>query len=143
METASANRLAALLGEEKVTLCDQVAVRLLQTYPELISTLRLEESYAARTRLAQVAVERLEELIRAMLVFDLPVLAENEFRWARGVLPRWGVTDEHQSMMVRFFFEEVHKLGLDAAEVAIARDTEHYLLALIREIYHATDYSAN
>src|SRR5690606_10523723 len=97
-------RLADLLNKQRQSICEPVAARLLRAFPELARTLRLEESYAPAARLSEVAVERLSELVRSMLIFELPALADQELRWAQGVLPRKGVTYEHQSALVRWFF---------------------------------------
>jgi hypothetical protein len=138
MESTAATRLATHLEDHRGSLCTYVAERLLTTYPELIASLRIEEVHSAETRLSIVAIERFNELVRAMLVFELPSLAENELRWAYGVLPRHGVTYDHQATMVRYFFDEVRKLKLGPGELIVARETEHYLLDLIRSMYFDT-----
>jgi len=137
MDTAAATRLADQLNRQRHGVCGSVAARLLRAFPELTRTLRLEESYSPAARLSQVAVERLNELVRSVLLFDLPALADEELRWAHGVLPRKGVTLEHQSAMVRWFFEEVRRLQLSADELAVARETEQHLLASISQAYQA------
>jgi len=106
-------------------------------YPELTQSLRLEENYSPVSRLSHVAVERLNDLVRAILLFDLPSLADQELHWAQGVLPRSGVTPEHQTTMVRWFFEEVRKLPISSLELAITREIEQYFLGRIRQIHKA------
>ncbi len=137
MDTVAATRLAAQLDQRRRTLCEYVSLRLLQTYPTLIKSLRLEEGYTAESRLSVVAVERLNELVRAMLLFDLLTLADQELGWASGVLPRHGVTYEHQSAMVRYFFDEVRKFGLGPGELTVVRELECYLLDKIKTNYYS------
>ncbi|MBX0329263.1 hypothetical protein K2Z83_16435 [Oscillochloris sp. ZM17-4] len=136
MESIAATRLADQLRSHQQELCNEVASRLLVAYPELKRSLRLEENYLPITRLSEVAVERLNELVRAVLIFELPSLADQELLWAHGVLPRNGVTAEHQSSMVSWFFEEVRKLPISAAEIAITREIEQYFLVQIRHPHH-------
>jgi hypothetical protein len=131
MDTAAANRLAGQLSTQGQPICHQVAARLLRAYPELTRTLRLEESYQATDRLSEVAVERLKELVRSVLLFELPALADTELQWAVGVLPRRGVTREHQTAMVRWFFEEVRRLPIGNAERDLSREVEQYLVEAI------------
>jgi hypothetical protein len=136
MNPGTSTRLAQQLNDQRTPVCTKVASRLLREFPELTTTLRLEESYNAETRISQVAVERLSELVRAILVFDLPSLADKEFGWAQGVLPRSGVTYLHQSTMVRMFFEEVRRLNLSPPETLLSQDLERYLLSVVKTIYN-------
>lgn len=131
MDTAAATRLASQLNAEGEPICQQVAARLLRAYPELTGSLRLEESYRATDRLSQMAVVRLKELVRSVLLFEHPGLADSELAWASGVLPRRGVTAEHQTAMVRWFFEEVRRLPISAAERDLSRELEQYFVQVI------------
>jgi hypothetical protein len=135
MDSATATRLAGQLSAQQKPICHHVSARLLRTYPELTRSLRLEENYSATDRLSQVAVERFNELVRAVLLFELPSLAEQELSWAHGVLPRRGVTFQHQSAMVRWFFEEVRRLPLSPAEFDLAREIEQAMLRSVSEAY--------
>ncbi|MEI7646030.1 MAG: hypothetical protein WCJ55_17310 [Chloroflexales bacterium] len=132
MDSAAASRLAGQLSRQNRSLCEQVSARLLATYPELTQSLRLEENYTPIARLSEVAVERLNDLVRSVLLFDLPSLADQELRWARGMLPRSGVTPDHQMSLVRWFFEEVRRLPISSMELALTRDIEQYFLNQIR-----------
>lgn len=134
META-ATRLAKRLGSQYKSLCDRVSTRLLAAYPELKDTLRLDEGYNPRDRLSFMAVERLSELVRAVLVFDLPELAERELMWAHGVLPRIGVTYTHQSSMIAWYFEELRSLATSPDEVRLVRNLEQTFLGAVRSAY--------
>ena len=136
MEATAATQLASHLTAQRKPLGQHVATRLLRTFPELTHSLRLEEHYTATDRLSQVAVERFSEVVRAILLFDLPALADKEIAWAQGTLPPRGVTYQHQSAMVRWFFEEVRRLALSPAEVALTRELEHYLLNLVSKAYN-------
>jgi hypothetical protein len=135
MDSIAANRLAAQLSAQHHPLCQHVSSRMLRAFPELSRSLRLEENYNATDRLAQVSVERLNELVRSVLLFELPSLAEKELKWAHGVLPRRGVTYQHQSAMVRWFFEEVRRLPLTPPEVDLTREIEQYFTDLVNEVY--------
>lgn len=135
MDSVAATRLADQLNNHHQPLCHHVSARLLAAYPELVRSLRIEENYTPVSRLSAVAVEPLNDLVRSILLFELPALADQELRWAKGVLPRNGVTPEHQAMMVRWFFEEVRKLPISATELAVAREIEQYFLAQIRIVY--------
>lgn len=135
MDTVAANRLAGQLTAQQKQLCQHVSARLLRAFPELTRTLRLEENYSATERLAQVSVERLTELVRAVLIFEAPALADQELSWAHGVLPRSGVTYQHQSAMIRWFFEEVRRLPLTPAELALARELEQYFLQVTTDVF--------
>jgi hypothetical protein len=137
MDSSVATQLAAQLHRVHLSLSRRVAQRLLQAYPELTQALRLEEGYPAIERLSEVAVERLLELVRSVLLFDLPSLADGELRWAVTVLPSSGVTYQHQSSMVRWFFEEVHQLQLSAAEMKLAHELERYFLKVVAQVYRS------
>jgi hypothetical protein len=134
MEYGANTRLTSLMKSQG--LCIQVATRLLRAFPELTRTLRLEENYGATERLSRMAVERLSALAQAMLVFELPSLADNELQWASGVLPRNGVTYEHQVTMVRWFFEELRRFELAPDDLATIYQLELYLLNQVRLAYH-------
>jgi hypothetical protein len=137
MDSSVAMQLAAQLHREHQPLGRRVAQRLLQAYPELTQALRLEESYPAVDRLSEVAVERLLELVRSVLLFELPSLADSELRWAVHVLPSSGVTYQHQSSMVRWFFEEVRQLQLSAAELQLSLELERYFLQVVAQVYRS------
>jgi hypothetical protein len=137
MEATTAARLASQLSDQGKPLCRHVSARLLRAFPELTHSLRLEENYSATERLSQVAVERFNELVRAVLLFDLPSLADKEIYWAQGVLPPRGVTYQHQSAMVRWFFEEVRRLPLGQAELALTREIEQYFMSLVSSAYNS------
>ncbi len=135
MDTAAAARLAARLGTPPTQLYERVASRLLQAFPELTRSLYLEGSISPIQRLSKVSVERLGELVRSVLLFELPSLVDNELTWAYGVLPMRGVTYEHQVSMVRWFFEELGKLPLEPAELNVARELESYFLRIVAQVY--------
>lgn len=135
MDTATASQLADRLDSHREPICRGVAGRLLRAYPELATTMRLEEQYQAVERLSQVGVERLSELVRAVLLFELPSLAANEFTWAREVLRRSGVTEQHLASMVRWFFEELRQLPLTQAERELAGELELHFLSTLRQVH--------
>ena len=134
MDSAAATSLATRLSSEQKLICQCVAARLLQTYPELLEMLRLEEHQAAE-RLSEVAVERLSELVRSVLLFELPTIADGEFSWAHGLLPSQSVTHQHQAAMVRWYFEELRRLPLSPAEQAITHEPEQHFLGVVRQVY--------
>ncbi len=135
MDSTAAAQLAEQLNDEQERLCEVVAVRLLRAFPEITQTLRLEENHTPTTRLLHVAVTRLYELVRAMLLFEQPTLADSELRWAHGVLPRSGVTYEHQAMLIARFFEEVATLPLTSNERRVAHEIERHMLAQVNQVY--------
>jgi hypothetical protein len=135
MDSTVAARLAGQLSIQHDPLCRQVAARLLRLFPELTRSLRLEENYQPSDRLSEVAVERLNSLVRSVLLFELPALADTELGWAAGVLPRRGVTEKHQMTMVRLFFEEVRRLPLTPAESDLTREIEQYMLSAVSQAY--------
>jgi hypothetical protein len=138
MDSTTAAQLAAKLGAQQQAICQQVAARMLHTYPELEQSLRLEEQYEAAARLSAVAVERLGELVRTVLLFELPTLADGELAWAHGILPQRGVTHQHQSTMVRWYFEELRRLPLSPAEQSLAREIEQHFLQVVHQVYEAS-----
>ncbi len=138
INSAAAGRLAARLNEMRTTISRRVSIRLLAAFPEIEPMLNLEGNKAAEDRLILMAVDRFSELVRGILIFESLTIADNEFRWAAGVLPRSGVTLRHQSSMVRWFFAEVCLLGLDDEELTLARDIEHHILDVLNEIYKGT-----
>lgn len=135
MDTTAATRLAARIGEQQGAICRQVSARMLKTFPELTRTLRLEEQYEPIERLSEVAVVRLSELVRTVLLFEQPALADGELAWAHGILPQRGVTHQHQAAMVRWFFEELRMLPLSTAEQNLSRELEHYFLTVVSRVY--------
>ncbi len=135
MNATAAARLAAKLDGKRDMICKRVTVRLLATFPELKQVLHLEGGIAAEDRLNQTATDRLCELVRAILLFESLSLADQEFRWAGGVLPRYGVRYQHQSSMVRWFFEEFVRLGLDEEEMRLVGEIEQYILSIVKSVY--------
>lgn len=136
METTIASRLAARLIKAEDKIANRVSDQLLETYPELIRTLRLEGTATPQTRLSQVGPERLSAVVRGVLVFETLSVADQEIQWAAGVLPRSGVKQDHQTAMVRWFFDEVRALDLEEAEQGLVDDIEKHLMGLITT-YHA------
>jgi hypothetical protein len=136
MDSTAAAHLAEQLTDKHERLCENVAVRLLNAFPEITGTLRLEENHTPTSRLSHVAVTRLYELVRAVLLFEQPTLADTELHWAHGVLPRSGVTYEHQSALISWFFEEVARLPLNTNERRLVFDLERHMLAQVRKVYH-------
>jgi hypothetical protein len=132
MDSAAATHLAELLEQKQQTLCHNVAARMLRAYPELGKMLRLEEQYGAVPRFSSMAVERLGGLVRAVLLFELPSLADNELMWAHSMLLRSGVTSQHHSSLVRWFFEELRRLPLSPAEGELTIEIERYFLSVLR-----------
>jgi len=128
VDPVAAEHLAEQLVTQRTLICARVTTRLLLAFPELVQTLRMEATTSVEARLSEVAAERMYELVRAILLFGLPNLAEQELRWAVGVLPRSGVTTEHQAAMIRWFFEETRQIGLGPAEIAITQELEQYML---------------
>ncbi len=139
MDEIAANQLARRVEEHRQTLAYRVAVRLLRAFPELTHTLRLEENYAPAERMAEVAVRPFINLVHAILLFNTFDIAETELRWARGVLPRWGVAYEHTATMIRWYFEELSRLPLSPAERLVVAELEQSLLSLMDRIYHSNE----
>lgn len=139
MDEIAATQLARRVDDHRQAVAERVAARLLRAFPELTHTLRLEENYGPVERMTEVAVRPLSDLIRAMLLFDALEIAETELRWARGVLPRWGVSYEHTTAMIRWYFEELGRLPLSPAERAVASEVERHLLNLMVRLYRATE----
>ena len=135
MDSVAASRLAGQLAAQSDNICSHVASRLLRAFPELTQSLRLEENYQPMARLRSVAVDRLNELVRSVLLFEQLSLADSEFRWAHAVLPRSGVTYEHQSAMVRWYFDEVRRLPLGQSELSVVRELEQHFLGQVRQAY--------
>lgn len=135
MDSAAAAHLAEQLTSQQEQLCQRVAARMLRSYPELANTLRLDEGYKAADRLSEVAIERLSELVRAVLLFELPALADAELTWASGVLPSHGVGRHHVIAMVHLFFEELRHLPLSPAETILTRELEGYFVASANQSY--------
>jgi hypothetical protein len=138
MDSATASRLAEQLDSHHEPICHRVAARLLRSYPELMQTLRLDERHQPVPRLAQVSVERMSELVRSVLLFELPSLADKEFTWAHDILVRSGVTQQHQLSMVRWFFEELRRTPLGPAELELAREIERHFLSVIRQLHQTS-----
>ncbi|WP_322816845.1 hypothetical protein [Chloroflexus sp.] len=139
MDEVTASQLARRITEHRPALAKRVAGRLLRAFPELTHTLRLEENYDPVERMASVAVQPFSDLVRAILLFNTLEIAETELRWARGVLPRWGVAYEHTTTMIRWYFEELSQLPLSPAERLVVVEVEQYLLCLIARIYESSE----
>ncbi len=137
MNTVAANHLASRLAAQRDYLSQCVAARLLAAFPELAGVLQMETVAAssARDRLGEVAVRRLNELVRSILIFEDLSIAEQELRWAVGVLPRRGVKMRHQASMVHWFFEEVGRFDLAKEERTLVQSIERYLLNVVETVY--------
>jgi hypothetical protein len=97
--------------------------------------LKLEGSLSPEKRLSDVSVSRLCRMLQAILLFETLTIAEQEFRWAGGVLPRNGVTHQHQLSMLRWFFEEINQLSLEPAEIALLAGIEQHIITVIDSVY--------
>lgn len=139
MDASVAQRLADRLQAWHHIVCPRVTTRLLVTYPELVRTLRLESVASVEDRLSQVSVARLYEVVRAVLLFNMPELADKELSWAYGVLPRSGVTFVHQSSMIAWFFDEIQQLGIEPDETIIVQELRQRMLDLIQCMYHVQE----
>ncbi len=135
MDAVAATYLAERLSVSRTSICHRVATRLLKAFPELINTLRSEVVISVETHMSEVSAERLCELVRAILIFNLPTLADKELEWACGVLPRSGITYRHQASLIHWFFDEVRLLDLSAGEVAITHELEQYMLDVLDRSY--------
>ncbi len=135
MDAVAATYLAERLRINRTPICIHVATRLLNAFPELINTLQTEVVVSPEKRMAEVSAERLCELVRAMLLFNLPILADKELEWACSVLSRNGITSMHQTALIRWFFDEVRLLDLSADEVAITQELEQYMLDVLDRLY--------
>lgn len=134
MDSKAAAELAHYLNESETVLSQRVATHLLDRHPEIRTSLRLEEDYEAIERLAEVSVERLNRLVRAMLLFEAPTLAEPELRWARDVLVRWGVTRQHTTALIDLYFADIDQRELDPAVTKLARHLHHFLLTQLDQL---------
>jgi hypothetical protein len=127
--------LAAKIQLRQAVLGQVISRRLLETYPEINDSLRLEERYSPIERLAAVSVTRLSELVRAALIFGVPTLIDDELRWAMGYLPKQGVQFEHQDALVRWMFEEIRQMHLSNAEYNLSIELEQYIRERIKHLY--------
>lgn len=136
-DTDSAAQLAERLKQRHEFLSERVSARLLAAFPELAQLLQLESLTATTParRLGQASVDRFTEMVRAMLIFEDFSIASREIQWAIGVLPHRGVRFEHQSTMVRWFFDEVSQMDLPEAERQLSYQLRDYLLGLVRTAY--------
>jgi hypothetical protein len=135
IDTVAAGRLAARLKKERDGLCRRLTPRLLAAFPEIARMLKLEGDVSIEERLNEAACERFCGLVQAICVFESLSVVDQEFRWAIGVLPRNGVSYDHQMSMVRWFFEELRRLGLEDDEAQLAREMESYITHLIDQLY--------
>jgi hypothetical protein len=131
----AANRLIPLLSDKQDTICQRVSRRLLDAFPEIQPMLKLEGGLSVEKRLSEVSVTRLCRMVQAILLFETLTIADQEFRWAGGVLPRNGVTYQQQISMARWFFKEINQLQLNADEKLLLADIEQHILHLIDDIY--------
>jgi hypothetical protein len=131
----AANRLIPLLSDKQETICLRVSRRLLDTYPEIQRMLKLEGGLSMEKRLSEVSVTRLCRMLQAILLFETLDLADQEFRWAGGVLPRSGVTYQHNLSMTRWFFQEINQFELQPGEALLLASIEQHILQLIEETY--------
>jgi hypothetical protein len=127
--------LAAKIQLRQAVLGQVISRRLLETYPEINDSLRLEERYSPIERLAAVSVTRLSELVRAALIFGQPTLIDDELRWAIGYLPKQGVKFDHQDALVRWMFEEIRQMHLSNAEYNLSIELEQYIRERIKHLY--------
>jgi hypothetical protein len=135
IDTVAASRLAGRLKRERDGLCRRLTPRLLAAFPEIARMLKLEGDVSVEERLNEAACERFCGLVQAICVFESFSVVDQEFRWAIGVLPRNGVSYDHQMAMVRWFFEELHRLGLEDDEAKLVSEIESYITHLIDQLY--------
>ena len=134
-ERPPAERLAHTLQQHRDELCERVAARHLTAFPELAQTLRHLPGDTPQQRIRAVAVDHFHTLIIATLSFGAPSLAENEYRWGGGVLPRNGVRQQHQIALVRTYAAEAHNLPLDIEERATLNYLATALISIIQALY--------
>lgn len=135
VDPEAAMRLAQRMSDNRAIVCQQVTRQLLTAFPDVVKTLRVEMTSSIETHLSKVSVERLYELVRAVLLFEMLELAERELTWAYGVLPRSGVTYEQKESMTRWFFTEVRQLGLPLPELAVTNELEDFFLDVLAKLY--------
>lgn len=135
MDAAAAQQLAARLRDNQEIVCQRTAARLLTAFPDMPQLLKLEGGISPEERVRKMAVDRFRELVRAALIFETFELMDQEFAWASGVLPRYGVVYEHQAAMIRYFFDELRRLGLEPGELDVAYELEHHALEVVRQLF--------
>lgn len=135
MTTTPSNRLAARLASSEEHVCRNVSDQMLKTYPELQHSLHLDGNATPSLRMSRMSAEPLNAMVRGILVFDTLSVAENELRWAAGVLPRYGVQRKHHTALMHTYFTEVMQLDLDLSEMALVTDLRANLLAMLDVCY--------
>jgi hypothetical protein len=130
-----AARLARRLDAARDTLCESVASQHLARYPELARTLRRLTGDTPQKRMRQAGVDRFHDLVVATLTFGIISLAENDYTWMKGVLPRRGVRQVHHLAMLRTYVAAAEQLPLAADERAALQRVNDQIAAVIRRIY--------
>jgi hypothetical protein len=137
MDSEAASSLLQQLQQHGDRLVERVTTRLLAAFPELTQMLKLEGNITVEERLRRVSSERFLKLVQAILLFETFDIADQEFEWASGVLPRSGVSYKHQAAMVRWFFDEAEQLSLTADELATLREVRQHLVKTVDRLYRA------
>jgi hypothetical protein len=128
-------RLAQDLEARRDELCERVATAHLASFPELAHSLRNVGDDTAVRRLRAGAVDRFHKLVTAILTFGALSLAEQEYRWCSGILPRYGVRQEHHIALVRTYAAEARALQLDPQEIEALDLLCAGIIDIIRRFY--------
>ncbi|HEX9441464.1 MAG TPA: hypothetical protein VF909_17390 [Roseiflexaceae bacterium] len=110
-------QLADRLEAQREPICDVVAARLETVFPSLGCDLLRAGTATFTQNVYQASAYGFHRLLQVALRFQTMSVIEGEYRWAWGILPRYGVTQNHLRAQMRWYFKAARiAVALDAAD---------------------------
>jgi hypothetical protein len=99
--------LAAAFEGRRETICERVAERLAAAYPSLCYDPTRPDAETFQQLAFRNTPIRFHRLVQTALRFRLPAIFQREYAWARPIMYRHGVREEHMVAQIRWYFEEI------------------------------------
>jgi hypothetical protein len=96
--------IADLLDAHVDGICDATSAQILRAFPSLCYDPHRFDAVAFQRSAIRQTPHRLHKLVRFVLVFQSMAVVEQEYRWACGVMPRYGVNRTHMLATAGWYF---------------------------------------
>lgn len=128
----------ARLDQYRAVLLGQVADELTYTIPLLAVPPTAADLAAYHQRQMYETVARLHDYLQTARLHEQ--LLVDEFVWAAGTLPHWGVTVAHIAQMINCYLDTAQRLGTwEAPELGVLGEIRAYLLQIAHTTFSATE----
>jgi hypothetical protein len=129
------NSIAAALESQREPICESVSLQLETTFPALCYDLMRADAAAFQKHTYHEVPRRFHRVMQVLLRLASVEVIEREYRWAWGILPRYGVTSEQLLAQVRWYFAAMRtRATLDADDLPHLEALEQTILQIIAQI---------